>query len=43
MARSDPPITDGRRGSRRATREMTDEIHKQLQVLFDSAQVRAGA
>jgi len=39
----DPPITDGRRGSRRATREMTEEIHKQLQVLFDWAQVRAGA
>jgi len=38
----DPPLTDGRRGSRRAARELTEQLHKQLQVLFDAAQVRAG-
>jgi len=38
-----PAVTDGRRGSRRAVRELTDQLHKQLQVLFDAAQVRAGA
>jgi cytidylate kinase len=39
----EPPVTDGRRGSRRAARELTDQLHKQLQVLLDAAQVRAGA
>jgi len=39
----DPPVTDGRRGSRRAVHELTEQLHKQLQVLFDAAQVRAGA
>ena len=35
-----PPVADGRRGSRRAVRELTDQLHKQLQVLFDAAQVQ---
>jgi cytidylate kinase len=31
------------RGSRRATRELTAELHKKLQEVFDLAQVRAGS
>jgi hypothetical protein len=37
------PPTDGRRGSRRAVREVTAQLQKQLQALFDTAQVKAGA
>jgi 1-acyl-sn-glycerol-3-phosphate acyltransferase len=39
----EPPVGDGRRGSRRAVRELTAQLHKQLQELFDSAQVKAGS
>jgi 1-acyl-sn-glycerol-3-phosphate acyltransferase len=35
------PTAGGRR-SRRAVRELTDELHKKLQEVFDIAQVRAG-
>jgi hypothetical protein len=37
------PPTDGRRGSRRAVREVTAQLQKQLQAQFDTAQVKAGA
>jgi cytidylate kinase len=37
------PPTDGRRGSRRAVREVTAQLQKQLQAEFDTAQVKAGA
>jgi cytidylate kinase len=35
-----PPVAG--RGSRRATRELTAELHKKLQEVFDIAQVKAG-
>jgi cytidylate kinase len=34
---------DGRRGSRRAVKELTQRLHEELQALFDAAQVQAGA
>jgi len=37
------PISEGRRGSRRAVKELTERLHEQLQVLFDAAQVKAGS
>ena len=39
----EPPATERLRGSRRAVRELTAQLHKQLQAMFDAAQVRAGA
>jgi cytidylate kinase len=38
----EPPAADVR-GSRRAVRELTAQLHKELQAMFDAAQVRAGA
>ena len=38
----EPPGTE-LRGSRRAVRELTAQLHKELQAMFDAAQVRAGA
>jgi 1-acyl-sn-glycerol-3-phosphate acyltransferase len=34
---------DGSRPSRRATHELTERLHKEVQRLFDEAQVKAGA
>jgi CMP/dCMP kinase len=39
----EPPPTERLRGSRRAVRELTAQLHKELQAVFDAAQVRAGA
>jgi cytidylate kinase len=33
---------EGRRGSRRGVRELTERLHGEVQVLFDEAQARAG-
>jgi cytidylate kinase len=39
----EPPAAERLRGSRRAARELTAQLHKELQAMFDAAQVRAGA
>ena len=39
----EPPPVERLRGSRRAVRELTAQLHKELQAMFDAAQVRAGA
>jgi 1-acyl-sn-glycerol-3-phosphate acyltransferase len=36
-----PPPADGRRGSRRAVHELTEQLHVELQRLFDDAEKKA--
>jgi len=37
------PVADGRRGSRRAVKELTESLHTELQTLFDAARLKAEA
>jgi 1-acyl-sn-glycerol-3-phosphate acyltransferase len=38
-----PPVNPGGRASRRAVRELTEQLHVELQRLFDEAEEKAGA
>jgi 1-acyl-sn-glycerol-3-phosphate acyltransferase len=38
-----PPPRDGKATSRRAVRELTERLQREVQVLFDEAQIKAGA
>jgi 1-acyl-sn-glycerol-3-phosphate acyltransferase len=37
-----PPAREGRATSRRAVRELTEQLHREVQSLFDLAQIKAG-
>jgi 1-acyl-sn-glycerol-3-phosphate acyltransferase len=39
----DPPVNAGGRTSRRAVRELTEQLHVELQRLFDEAEEKAGS
>jgi hypothetical protein len=38
-----PPAREGRATSRRAVRELTEQLHQEVQTLFDEAQVKASS